>query len=238
MFKKKISIIIPTFKEENSILQTLRQFQPHENILEIIVVDAGSSDRTRELIREFQEKAQIPTELLESREKGRGNQMQLGFEHAKGDIIHFVHADATLQPDFHKHVVEALEDSDIVGGAFSIQFTNPHPVYRLIALSSNSRSRFAGLYHGDQGMFVKRSALETIGGVPTIPLMEDVELSRRMKKVGKTKKLKSKIIASSRRMEANGIWKSAYVYVKLYTLYYMGYSPYKIRDIYEKMKKE
>lgn len=192
MESKGISVIIPAFNEEVTI-KTCLESAKRLNSLEIIVVDGGSTDRTREI-------AQDAGAKVVKSPKGRGIQMNKGASLAKGEILLFLHAD-TLLPlppgDFLKK--EFLKDH--VGGFFRLKFDDNSISTKLVEFFANLRSRIFSLPYGDQAIFVKRDVFEKIGGFREYPFLEDIDLGIRIKKFGKLKYIPLKVIASSRRLK-------------------------------------
>lgn len=233
-----ISVIIPTYNEEAYILRSLKQFENNHHSFEVVVVDGGSRDATYDIAHNYRTRAQFPLLVLRSGKRGRACQMNEGAKKAKGNILHFLHADSILSENAFDVLQNALSDSQIIGGAFRVAFFRRSIPYRLINHYSNLRARFFGMYHGDQGIFIRRNIFEKHGGFQEIPIMEDVALSQEMKKSGKTVLLPSQISSSERRIQANGIFKSIYMYFFIKGLYYCGFSPNTVKRFYMTLKKE
>jgi rSAM/selenodomain-associated transferase 2 len=133
--------------------------------------------------------------------------MNAGARAARGDVLLFLHAD-TLLPDGALAAVEsAVGDPGVVAGRFDVRFDNPRPVFRMIAWFMNQRSRWSGISTGDQAIFVRREVFEALGGYPDMPLMEDVELCRRLKRRGRLAALRLRVTTSARKWEREGaVW--------------------------------
>jgi rSAM/selenodomain-associated transferase 2 len=220
----RISVIVPVFNEEKSLaanLMELQRLKPEE----IIVVDGGSSDRTREICQRF------GVELYGSR-RGRATQMNFGVQRAGGDVLLFLHADTRLPPTAFDDIRAALRDRKVLGGRFDLQLDNPRPLLRLIGFMISLRSRLSKVGTGDQALFVRREIFAELGGYPDIPLMEDVAFSRALKRRGVVACLHSRVVSSARRWEMDGICRTVLKMWTLKTLYLLGISPVRLKRYY------
>jgi rSAM/selenodomain-associated transferase 2 len=220
----RISVIVPAFNEEKSIAATLMELQclkPEE----IIIVDGGSSDRTREICQRF------GVELYLSR-RGRARQMNFGAQRAGGDVLLFLHADTRLPPSAFEDIRAALQDRRVLGGRFDLQLDSPRPLLKLIGFMISLRSRLSKVGTGDQAIFVRREVFAELGGYPDIPLMEDVAFSRALKRRGAVACLHSRVVSSARRWEMDGIWRTVVKMWILKTLYLLGISPIRLKRYY------
>lgn len=190
-----VTIIIPTYNEVSKIINIQKQLIKLKGEFEVIFVDGFSEDGTFE---------QIKYRKLQTK-KSRSNQMNTASYLANGDYIWFLHADSILQSDS----ISAIENSNSEIGCFSLKFSDKNPLLKLIAFFSNLRVDFRNIAFGDQGIFIKKTLFFNIGKYSKIPLMEDYDLSLRLKKYGyKFKRLKTNITTSPRRFKKNGIIKT------------------------------
>ncbi len=191
-----ISAIIPTLNEASSIAQTLRSVRA-EKPWEVLVVDGGSVDATCELAGAADRVLHGP--------RGRAAQMNLGASHATGDILLFLHADCTLEPGALRAAEQCLGQRGVAAGCFRMRVTAPGPLYRLIDACATARVRLTGLIYGDQGLFVERRCFERLGGFPPLRLMEDVFLSKTLRREGRVVVAPSRIFVSPRRWQCQGV---------------------------------
>ncbi|MGF7161844.1 rSAM/selenodomain-associated transferase 2 [Rhodoligotrophos appendicifer] len=194
-----LSIIIPTLNEGKRIGRTLRSLVPlRERGAEIVVVDGGSSDCTQEVA--------VPlADLVMGARRGRARQMNAGTTASKGHLLLFLHADTELSEEAMLALQSVLENETVIWGRFDVRIGDGHSLLRIVAEMMNLRSRLTGIATGDQAIFVRRPALEDIGGFPDIPIMEDIAVSRRLKSLARPVCLGEKVTTSSRRWEKNGI---------------------------------
>jgi len=225
-----ISVIIPTFNESDRIEDCLQQFRSTDRdlISEIIVTDGGSSDDTREIASRCDGVIVIKTE------GSRASAMNAGAKFATGDILLFIHADCRLEPFGLRPIANSLSNPKFyVAGAFDLEIDSKKLGLRLVTLFANIRSWLTGVPYGDQAIFVRRDIYESIGGYPSIPIMEDVSLCRQLKKVGKLKFIHgTKAVVSPRRWEKDGIWYSTIRNWTLVILFLLGVSPHKLEKYY------
>ena len=224
-----ISIIIPVLNEEKNISIVLENIKRLNGEKEIIVVDGGSIDNTVEIVRK-------KGVMLLSSQKGRGHQMNRGAEIAKGDTLLFLHADTTLPENAITRIEETMKNHKIIGGRFDVRFDDDRFVFKLIAFLMNWRSRLTGIFTGDQAIFIRKSIFKDKSGYPEIPLMEDIELSKRMRMAGRTACLKDRAITSARKWKKEGIIKTILLMWLLRFLYFFNASPEFLSRIYYRKK--
>jgi rSAM/selenodomain-associated transferase 2 len=211
----QLSIIIPVLNEAKTIVANLHALQKATSSVsaEIIVVDGGSDDGTADLSRPYVDK-------VISAPKGRASQMNAGAKQAVGDVLLFLHGD-TLLPDDDSLVL--LPSSD--WGFFRIRLSGGHIAFRMIEHMINIRSQLTRVATGDQCLFVKKKRFTQLNGFATIPLMEDVELCKRLRVNTKPMVISSPVISSSRRWEEKGIVRTVMLMWYLRALYFLGVSP-------------
>jgi rSAM/selenodomain-associated transferase 2 len=208
----KVSVIIPALNEEGTIISSLQSVANQAGDMEVIVVDGGSTDRTRQV-------AQPYARVVQS-EQGRGAQMNLGAQESRGEVLLFLHADSQLPPDALSQLKRVLGNPQTIGGTFMLRFDSPKFLLRLIAFFT--RFRFRYFHYGDQGIFVRRAVFDQMGGFKRIPLMEDLDFFQRLHKVGRVVLLKQPVTTSARRFLKNGILQQQLLNVFLVFLYLLG----------------
>jgi len=223
----RISIIIPTINESEHIEPTLTCLQPfRQQGHEVIVVDGGSQDATVELAKRRADKVIQTT-------PGRAQQMNVGASHATGDILWFIHADSQVSGNAAHQILKVLGNKYNHWGRFDIQLSGKHLLLRVVERLMNFRSCLTGIATGDQGIFVRRTCFEAIGKFKSMPLMEDIEISRRLKKWSRPCCIHVPIITSSRRWEENGVLHTILLMWRLRLAYALGVSPEKLAHDYK-----
>ncbi len=224
-----ISVIIPTFNEETTLARTLSQTSGL-SMDEVIVVDGGSTDHTLAMARAFL--ARVPAACLVTAPQGRARQMNEGVKASRGEILLFLHADTELPVSARAVIEHALADPGTIGGHFDVRFESPSGWAHIVGTLMNWRSRLSGIATGDQAIFVRREVFDRLGGFPDIPLMEDIEFSRRMKKAGRTVALRNTVTTSFRRWERQGPLRTILLMWTLRFLYWLGISPWRLSAWY------
>jgi len=217
---------VPTLDEAANLERLLPDLRDHCREAEVIVVDGGSVDATRDVAARF------PQVALVTSPRGRARQMNAGANQARGDTILFLHADTRLPHGALAAIAAALDDARVVGGRFDVGFDNPRPVFRMIAFFMNVRSRWSGISTGDQALFVRRGVFEAMGGYPDIVLMEDIEFCRRLKRRGKLAALRTRVTTSARKWEREGAFRTMALMWSLRFLYLVGVSPARLHGWY------
>ena len=215
-----LSIIIPVLNEAAGIQAALTPLQVlREAGTEIIVVDGGSSDNSVALA------APLVDTLLVS-DPGRARQMNLGAEHARAAALVFLHADTRLPPEAVELITQALNTH--CWGRFDIHLEGQSRWLPLVSRMMNLRSRLSGIATGDQCLFIHRTTFNAVGGFPDQPLMEDIELSKRLKRQQRPACLNAKVISSGRRWDKGGAWPTIYLMWRLRYRYWRGVSAHQL----------
>ena len=220
-----VSIIIPMPNEEAELPGLLGSLGTLGGQPEILFVDGGSRDRGPALVRQ----AGLP--VLDS-PPGRALQMNRGALGTRGEVLVFLHADSRLPPDSLRAIDVAMSDPAVVGGRLDLVYERAEWPYPWIARLGNLRSRLTKIFTGDQTIFVRRSAFDAVGGYPEIPLMEDIELSRRLKRLGRVACLHAPVAGSTRKWRREGVWRTIGLMWLLRCLYALGASPESLHRLY------
>ncbi|MGO2133654.1 MAG: TIGR04283 family arsenosugar biosynthesis glycosyltransferase [Halomonas sp.] len=213
----KLSIIIPTLNEAATIESLLTRLPAKQtDAIEVVVVDGGSRDDTLARARPLVSKVllQLP---------GRSRQMNAGACEARGRHLLFLHADTHLPPDAELLIESALSGQS-VWGRFDVRLEGRHRLLPVIARAMNLRSRLTGIATGDQGLFMTREAFQAAGGFPDQPLMEDIEMSRRLKRQSPPACLRARVTSSGRRWDHHGAWRTIHLMWRLRYRYWRGVS--------------
>ncbi len=212
-----ISAVIPTYNEAAVIEQTIRQFDDLAGNWEILIADSGSGDRTVALASQFD------TVVVDAPE-GRGLGMNAGAKVATGDILLFLHADTLLPEDAHSLIVNALADPRTSATAFQLRMDRPELRFRLLSTVSKIRFYIQRTFFGDQAIAVRRADFERLGGYREPFLMEDVDLSKRLRRTGRLKMLPAEVTTSARRFERYGVFRTLTMMTVFQLLYAVGVS--------------
>jgi len=219
-----LSIIIPALNEAENVADTIAAASLAPGT-EIILVDGGSTDRTAALAENY------GVTVLQS-EARRARQMNYGAERARGEALLFLHADTWLPDGYDTAIREALAEPDAVAGAFELHINAPGRSLRLIDRVANWRSRRLGMPYGDQGIFLPTRVFREAGGFPDLPLMEDYELMRRLRKRGRIVIPRFHSLASPRRWLQVGPWKTTAINQVIIIGYHLGVSPARLARLY------
>ncbi len=190
----RLSIIIPTLNEEAALPETLRSIAQAAPCAEVLVVDGGSTDRTREVAEGFRA---LDVRWLGA-PRGRGNQMNAGAAAATGDVLLFLHADTTLPAGAQEMVRRVMEEPRILGGNFRIRFVPRAPLADLFTWCYNVRSHLH-IFYGDSAIFIRREVFQELGGYRAELLMEDIDLVLRLRRAGRLAYLRDAPVCSSAR---------------------------------------
>lgn len=213
-----VSVIIPVLNESLAIVPTLERLAGlRRDGGEVIVVDAGSADDTCALAEPLCDRVVVS-------DRGRALQMNQGAAVARGEVLLFLHAD-TILPLEAAQWLRAFLASDRAWGRFNVRLSGDRPLFRVVAAMMNLRSRLTGIATGDQGIFVRRALFEDLGGYRNLPLMEDVELCRRLKRVSRPFCVATPVITDSRRWEQHDAWRTIVLMWCLRWRYWRGEDP-------------
>lgn len=222
----KISLIIPMLNEAQGLPFLLQQLQSlHCQDLEILLVDGGSEDDSVAIA------TRAGCTVLRS-PRGRARQMNAGAQRATGDALVFLHAD-TLLPENAAALIRLALHEHRVWGRFDVHISGQSIMLRVIAACMNLRSRLSGIATGDQAIFMTRAAFNRIGGIPDQPLMEDIELSKRLRRLSRPACIAQPVITSGRRWETRGIWRTIFLMWRLRWAYWRGTSADKLARAYQ-----
>jgi rSAM/selenodomain-associated transferase 2 len=222
----RLSIVVPTLDEAAGIEAHLAALRPlRERGAEVIVVDGGSRDGTAERARPL-------AEHVVTAPRGRAAQMNAGAEVATGDVLLFLHADTRLPPDADRLIADALATDARVWGRFDVRIEGRHPLLRVVARTMNRRSRTTGIATGDQAIFVTREAFRAVGGYADLPLMEDLVLSRALRRRSRPACLSARVTTSGRRWERRGVLRTVLSMWRLRLAFFLGADPRRLAAAY------
>jgi rSAM/selenodomain-associated transferase 2 len=214
-----LSVIVPVLDEAAGIAAALSALAPlRRRGIEVVVVDGGSRDGSAELARPL-------ADLVLRAPRGRGAQMNAGAAAASGDAFLFLHADTRLPPEADRLVLDGLRDGGWQWGRFDVRIEGRSPLLAVVAGFMNWRSLATGIATGDQAMFVTRAAFAAAGGFPDIALMEDVALSRRLKRISRPLCLTARVTASGRRFDERGVLRTVLLMWRLRLEFFLGAEP-------------
>lgn len=224
--RRRISVIIPSWRDTENLEQLLPALARLKRIAETIVVDASGEGKAEEIA------LRTGAKFVACSMPNRGEQMNLGAARSSGDVIVFQHCDTSLN-DAHLEAIEsALADPAVVGGAFYRKFDGRHPHLRWLESIARFLNRHGGTLYGDQSIFLRREVFERTGGFASIPLMEDVEFSRRFRRAGKIVVLDPPVASSARRHLRKGAWRTTIQNGLFIVLYKLGVSPHRLHRWY------
>lgn len=223
----KLSIIVPVLNEAQQLQQAqecLAAVRAHG--AEVIVVDGGSEDDTVAA-------AGLMGIRVVSSSKGRARQMNAGARNASGEVLLFLHIDTVLPENAARLIETALRDRRRIWGRFDVDIRGRSWMLSVIAALMNWRSRISAIATGDQAIFVARSAFESVGGYPDQPLMEDIELCKRLRVLSPPACLHARAVTSGRRWESRGVWRTIILMWRLRWAYWRGVPASVLADLYE-----
>lgn len=225
-----ISVIIPTFNEVQAIGATLAQFASLAGCWEVIVADSSSTDGTREIVQA------LGCARLVDGPPGRGAAMNAGAACTMGQILLFLHADTHLPSNAYALIVDHLSNQAVNATAFRLRVDRDERRYRLLTPVSRLRFSIQRTFFGDQAIAVRRADFERVGGYQEPYLMEDVDLSRRLRRLGELRLLPAEVVTSARRFEQCGILRSLALMTALQLLYDLGVPAERLRRLYSDVR--
>jgi rSAM/selenodomain-associated transferase 2 len=227
----KISIIVPVLNEAGLIRKCLAELRKAAPQAEILIVDGNSSDETVDYA------APLCHRVLQTT-AGRARQMNAGARVAGGDVFWFVHADATVPAGAISEIEQALRDERVVGGFFRIRIPRANFIYRFTDCFAHYAGLLFGIRYGDHGLFCRHESFEMIGGFPEVPLMEDADFFRKLRRTGRVVVIQDAIIVSPRRYERIGPARLTAVFALMSLLYFFR-APRRLLDwIYQSVSGE
>ena len=214
----KLGIVMPVLDEGKQLAAVLRRLRPlRERGAELVVADGGSRDETWAIARAHADRLVLA-------QRGRAAQMNAGAACSSGDVLLFLHADTELPPAADTLIVAALAQG-AQWGRFDVRIDGPEPALRLVERLMNWRSRWTGVATGDQAIFVRRDVFEACGGYADLALMEDVELSKRLRRGSRPACLRAPVVTSGRRWQRQGVWRTIALMWRLRLEYFLGADP-------------
>ena len=220
----KLSIVMPMLNEAGGIVEALAALAPlRARGVEIIVSDGGSGDATVALARPL-------ADIVVVAPRGRGRQMNAGAAASCGDVLLFLHADTRLPPDADALISDGLARTGRTWGRFDVRIAGAHRLFPVVAAAMNLRSRVTGIATGDQAIFISRAAFGP--GFPDIALMEDIAMTRRLKRIGPPLCIVAPVVTSGRRWEKHGVIKTILLMWWLRLAYFLGANPVRLARSY------
>jgi rSAM/selenodomain-associated transferase 2 len=230
MSKPALSIIMPVLNEAGAMALALERLVPMlARGSELIIVDGGSSDGTLAIARA---NSKVPLSKVISAPRGRALQMNAGARQANADVLLFLHADTLLPRDADALITKALGEGKSVWGRFDVRIAGEAPLLRVVGAFMNLRSRWSGISTGDQAIFMTQAAFNAVAGFPDQPLMEDIEISKRLLKLSHPACLRAQVVTSGRRWESRGLLRTMALMWRLRFAYWRGVSAEKLAEMY------
>ena len=227
----RMSIVIPALNEASTLPSLLADLNELPFPVQVIVADGGSTDSTIEV-------AEAWAAQVVHCSRGRGRQLRAGAAHAVAPILGFVHADARLHDDARQQLAAIAQQPrpDRVVRVFTLKIDSPRWPYRVIEAAAALRTRLFGLPYGDQGLFLSRALYDETGGFADVPLMEDVDMMRRLNGLARTEVCTATVTVAARRWERDGVWTRSLRNVGLLIRWYLGASPEQLARAYERSR--
>jgi rSAM/selenodomain-associated transferase 2 len=225
-----VSIVVPVLDEEAAITDVLDHLAALNGRSEVIVADGGSADATRRLAAQH-----LSRPLIVDAPAGRARQMNAGAAAARGEALLFLHADTRLPLDAHSAIRAALGDGAVAGGNFALRFDGGDRFSRLLG-GWYALQRRAGIYYGDSAIWLRRTAFEELGGFQCLPIMEDYDLARRLRRVGRTVCLAGPAVTSARRWQQLGLMRTIASWVAIRWLFLAGIPADRLARLYPNVR--
>jgi rSAM/selenodomain-associated transferase 2 len=223
----RISVIIPTLNEAANIEAALVRLQPLRGRgHELVVADGGSRDGTPRLARPLADRVVTAA-------RGRARQMNAGAQAARGEILLFLHADTRLPAEADRLILEGLERTGLAWGRFDVRIDGHHALLGVVSWFMNHRSRLTSVCTGDQSIFVRRDVFARVGGYPPIELMEDIALSKLLRRESRPLRIADAVLTSARRWETRGVLRTVVLMWWLRLRYFFGTSPAHLLRLYQ-----
>lgn len=223
------SVVVPVLNEAPLIAGFLRRLRSFGPELEIIVVDGGSSDGTWSI-------AEPLADRVIAAPRGRASQMNAGAQIARGDVLWFMHADLEAPPNSLDQIQAALAHPSVVGGCFRLRFPRKELIYRVSDSLGNLGVNLFGFALGDHGIFCRREAFHQAGGYPAVPILEDAEIYRRLRRQGEMQQLGEEIVSDPRAYESHGAYRTTAFYFLILALYVLGVRIEALNQIYRRFR--
>ncbi len=223
----RISIIIPVLNEAKILGQTLSRLHSELGPHELIVVDGGSTDGSIQIAEQYGK--------VFISERGRSKQLNAGAAAASGNILIFLHADIWLESGALAAVETALS-SGYIGGGFRQKIDGENRLYRAIEIAGNIRGKYLKVFYGDSGIFLSRADFKKIGGFPEIPILEEMEFSKALRRLGKTTLITPHIHISARRWKKKGVLRTTINNWLITLLYFLKFSPVQLAKLYRHIR--
>jgi rSAM/selenodomain-associated transferase 2 len=221
----KLSVIVPIFNNERTLVAALKALRIGAPQAEIVIVDGGGTDSGVELAR-------TRCDRIVKGPAGRARQMNAGAAVSAGDVLAFVHSDTIVPSTFGSDIEVALADPQVLGGSFDLELDHRSPLMRMVAAAINLRSRLTRVAGGGHAIFMRRSVFEQLGGFAEIDFCEDLDMSRRLKRLGRVASLASRVITPARRWRQEGIPETAVRLSLIRLLFMLGVNPTILRRIH------
>ena len=226
MTPARLSVVMPALNEAAGMAAALQALAPlAARGAQLLVADGGSVDDTVSLARAG------GAQVIDA-PRGRALQMNAGAQQSCGDILLFLHADTRLPLDADRLIAQAIANGTQVWGRFDVRIEGKPRTLRVIAAFMNRRSRWTGIATGDQALFMTRAAFDAVGGFPAQPLMEDIEISKRLLKLSHPACLRARVVTSGRRWETRGVWRTVLLMWLLRLAYWRGATPVRLPERY------